>query len=362
MTLITERLDWGPLATFVPNKKLPIYNWFYFKEGFSRDLVWNLIKAFDIRAGQTVLDPFCGVGTTLLACKQLNINSIGIDVLPIAVLASKVKIAEYDTNILKETFKQIFSIKFSDMGDLPEWMRKYFSTHTRKDIIFFKNYIEKIRPVAVRDFFLLGLISSAVKCSWIWKDGAVLKIRKHPIPPFRKFYARNLKRMIKEYEMAPKTDAVCTVDFGDARKIKIEDESIDCVITSPPYLNQIDYTKVYLVENWFVGFSKPAIRSYLGLRESFIDKLKPVEAYIEDMKNVLKELYRVCRPGAKLALVVGNAYIEGQIIECDAMIGQLAEDIGFSTKEIVVLNKRWALEKRTKKKGILRESAVIFEK
>ncbi len=359
---LTERLEWGRLATFVPNKSLPIYNWIYFKEGFARDLVWNFLDRFDLKTGHTVLDPFCGIGTTLLACKQKGLDSIGFDVLPIAVFASRVKTADYDVDVLNQTARQLFSIKFSPSGDMPDWTRRFFSPATRQDVIFFRSHINRIEDKKVRDFFLLGLIATAMRCSWIWKDGGVLKIKKHPVPPFRKLYHRIIKRMIRDYERSQKSSAKVFVDFGDARRLPLKSDSIDAVITSPPYLNQIDYTKVYAVEDWFVGWPRPGIRAYLGLREAFVHKMEPVEAYTADMEQVLRELYRVCRSGAKLSLVLGNAYVEGKIVECDVMLAELGERTGFETKEIIILNKRFALEARTKKRGILRESAVILEK
>src|ERR1700690_3890488 len=77
--VIEHRLDWRQLVTYVPNKKLPLYNWFKFKEGFSRDLVVRLFKEFAVRKGETIFDPFAGCGTTLLAGKEFGINGVGID-------------------------------------------------------------------------------------------------------------------------------------------------------------------------------------------------------------------------------------------------------------------------------------------
>ena len=58
---IRERLDMGNMATFIPNKHLPVYHWLYFKEGFSRERVFLLLERF---SPNWVLDPFCGAGTT----------------------------------------------------------------------------------------------------------------------------------------------------------------------------------------------------------------------------------------------------------------------------------------------------------
>src|SRR3989304_1710181 len=93
---VEERLEWKEIATFVPNKRLPIYNWFYYKEGFSKELVEKLIEMFGIKENNTVLDPFCGSGTTVVACIQNGVNAIGFDVLPTAVFASQVKTAKYN--------------------------------------------------------------------------------------------------------------------------------------------------------------------------------------------------------------------------------------------------------------------------
>jgi len=91
--------DWGFYATFVPNKKLPLYNWYYYKEGFARELVFKLLDLFDMKNG-LVLDPFCGSGTTLLACKERGIESIGLEILPGSLLASRVKTRNYsDTDL-----------------------------------------------------------------------------------------------------------------------------------------------------------------------------------------------------------------------------------------------------------------------
>ena len=92
---IENKFEWGELATFVPNKPLPIYNWFYYKEGFSRELVLRLLEKF--KAKGTVLDPFCGVGTTNLACREKGIDSVGFELSPLALFAAKAKTSDYDT-------------------------------------------------------------------------------------------------------------------------------------------------------------------------------------------------------------------------------------------------------------------------
>jgi len=80
-----ERPDYRLLVTYVPNKKLPVYNWFKYKEGFSRQLVYNILREWKIDKKEIILDPFAGCGTTLLACKEFGYRAAGLDILPIVI-------------------------------------------------------------------------------------------------------------------------------------------------------------------------------------------------------------------------------------------------------------------------------------
>jgi len=359
---LEEKPEWGELATFVPNKKDPVYNWFYYKEGFSRELVFKVVEMFGLTQNALVLDPFCGSGTTLLACKQLGINSVGFDVLPISVFSSTVKTRDYDTEALREHAKTLLRTKFRRFDfDVPSIVRRAFNKYALEDTIFFRHEINKIEDEKARDFFLLSLMNAAMKISYAWKDGAVIKIRKKHTPPLRKFFNRTIYKMISELDNFQKGECETIVNQCDARRMNLDDNSVDAVITSPPYLNQIDYIKVYEIENFILGgLPKPPIRSFVGFGEDIevTNKLP----YFDDMNMVLKELHRVCKPGANVAIVVGNGYINREIIESDIRIAELAESIGFTVEKIYVLNKRFALEERTKKKGILRESMIVLKK
>lgn len=88
------RPDLSKAITFGLAAKRPIHNWFYYKQGFSPELIYAMVKETSIGKNGTVFDPFCGVGTTLLASKEMGSNSIGIDILPLAVFVSSVKLRD----------------------------------------------------------------------------------------------------------------------------------------------------------------------------------------------------------------------------------------------------------------------------
>jgi DNA modification methylase len=379
---LVEKPEWGPLATFIPNKDEPVYNWFFYKEGFAKELVLKLADAFMLKQG-TVLDPFCGSGTTLLACKQMGLDSLGFDVHPVAVFAAKVKVRDYDPEVLRQEIKALIKAKFRP-PKVPNsgFARRFFHTRTLEDALFFRNLILENRDRLVRDFLLLGLMNVAIKCSYAYKDGAVVKVRKKPTPPLRDMLRRQLFRMAGEAERFKREECETHASFGDARSLPIEDESVDCVITSPPYLNKIEYTKIYEIEHeLFLNFleERPAVRSYIGLSlgklekdmmrlEKILDyetvKSLPAEAipYLVDMFQSIEEMHRVCRKGAKLGIVVGNGCFPTGVVDSDILLSCMAENVGFTVDRIAVLNKRWCTRNRTEKVGIIRESLLLWEK
>ena len=189
----------------------------------------------------------------------------------------------------------------------------------------------------------------------------------HGVQARQPLFKRVAYGMIKDYERFQFTSAPMLAEKGDARRMRLKDNSIGGIITSPPYLNNIDYTKVYEVENWFVGLdAEPVLRSYIGLGKVPAAGLEdlPLEAaaYFEDMENVLEEMHRVLADGGRAAVVVGNAFVGGQVIDSDLMLAMLGERVGFKAEAIWSLNQRFALENRTERRGVLRESVVIFRK
>jgi len=375
--------EWGEAATFVPNKFAPVYNWFYYKEGYSRDLVFKTLDMFKMGAGKDakpkakdkklyVLDPFCGVGTTNLACMEQGVNSVGFDLSPLALLAARVKCGQYDIEVLKEAFARHRHARFEprDKSWIPGDVSRFFNPHTLDDIVFFGKELAGIEDEKIRDFFRLALISTADRCSYMFKDGSVVKLRKHPVPPLRKLYFARIHRMIHDLKKFKAKKCKTIITEGDARHIRLENETIDCVITSPPYLNKIEYTRIYRIEEFLFFGGRNAkdngIRSYIGTRaedEPVIPGLPPsADAYFSDMKRVISELYRVCKPGAKLAIVIGNGCFPDRVVDSDLLIAELSEKAGFTAKEVLVLNERWCMRNRVEKVAPLRESMVVLEK
>lgn len=369
---IEERLEWKDLATFVPNKRIPVYNWFYYKEGFARDLVFNVLDMFGAKQGAAVLDPFCGSGTVLLACKERGISATGVEAMPVAAFASRVKAQDYGVSMLQSASRNLFAEKFHRIdARFDPLMQRAFSRYALEDIAFFRHLLPVEQPA--HDFLLLALVRAAMQCSYARKDGAAIKFVKRPAPPLRPMYRRAIKRMITDVKKFHTKQCAVHMEDGDARMLSLAENSIDFVITSPPYLNQIDYQRVYAIESMIAGLpvvpQKPAQFFHHALataREPHFEyrgiPMQPSAAqYFADMEKSLAEMLRVLRSGGQAAIVVSNGYA-GEIVESDLIIAYIAGQLGFGVKKIFVLNTRFALEERTKKRGLLRESMIVLEK
>ncbi len=372
--IIEERYDLGNLVTFIPNKRVPIHNWFYFKEGFSRDFVLLIFNWLRIKSNDLILDPFCGSGTTLLASKEFGVNAIGVDASPLAVFVTQVKTEDYDLEKIRDHAKEIFSKKFKkyEVKGLSPLTKRAFSRYSLEDIIFFKEEIRSVDDPKIRNFFTLALMNSANKVTYAYKDGSVVKIREKPTIPLKKVFKRIVKRMIHDLKRVDYKGSEIKVYLGDARKVDfLQENYFDAVITSPPYLNKIEYTKVYSIEYelFFEDFKFDSFRSYIGLNPKNVKDLFPelnlpdvAKAYLQDMNDALKEIYRVMRDGAKCSMVVAEGAFPDRIVPVDLLMANLADRIGFNVERIVVANRRVVTRDRTFKIGRARESIVIMKK
>ncbi|MFH0862323.1 MAG: DNA methyltransferase [Candidatus Altiarchaeota archaeon] len=297
--LLAPRFDYADLYTFSENKVTPVYNWFYYKEGYSRDFVTKTLAELEVPAESTVVDPFCGTGTTLLAARESGRPCAGVDILPLGAFVSRVKLEDgYDIPSLEEAVRWLTNLRYSEpktrLIDIRFIdMRKVYNPYARNDIAFFRENILGVQDERTRNFLMLGLISIVSQASNVMKDGGVLRIvRKNHVPPVRHLLKTKLKRMVKDLKdrgNLPKTD--WRADIGDARALPMEDESAGALITSPPYLNFVDYTKVYALElslllsnaNEMEGLRKRSLRSHIS---ASYERENPSE----DMERILSRV------------------------------------------------------------------------
>lgn len=268
---LNDKNNLNLLVTDQLNKKLPIYGWYNYKHSFARELVFSLLTSMGIErfSKVTVLDPFCGAGTTLLAAKEYGINSIGIDVMPFATFISEAKALNYDYLTLEKGKTRLFNFlsraqfKYSIYKGKRELLKKYFSPSVLEWILLVLFWIRRQSNKQVHFFYLTALFSILEELSQMKKDGGFLRNFPREIDTAKAsdMYLQKIESMLSDIKINSIQGAVPTLFTEDIRclgreenSLPIVDNSIDAVITSPPYPNRHDYTRIYSLES-ILGFS-----------------------------------------------------------------------------------------------------------
>ncbi len=380
----------GRWFTFESGKRQPIHRWFYYKEAFSPECVEYFIDLFELGRDNIILDPFVGIGTTPLVSKSKNITSIGFDISPLAVLVTKVKTRNYDSVFIdrvKKTLDELLKEKNDD--GVYEWRYELFPPERafpKRNIRFIASMRKKIMYIDdeyIRDFFMVALASILPQTSLIIKDGGVLKINKRKkAAPAKKMFIKKINGMMRDLELMKDImkNKEPHISLGNAKNLPIDDESVDAIITSPPYLNNIDYTKVYGLELSLIGSDpstvrRRALKSFITKTPKKVDneivddiisnfskeiyKVPIALEYLNETIGVINEMYRVLKYNGKVSYIVGDAIIGGVFIPITRIVAYIGENIGFRTNIID------GLERKTRINGILyhsNESAIIMEK
>ncbi|MFH1820856.1 MAG: DNA methyltransferase [Methanobacteriota archaeon] len=372
---IVEKLWLGRLARPILDRHRPVYNWFPINEAFSRDLIFLLAETWSLGEGDTVLDPFCGTGTTLLACKELGVDCIGRDVHPLMLFAARVKLRDYDKSKLRELIGVFLKGEFESREvDAPKFVARVFPKPMLEEVTAVRQRVQEIDDESVREFLMLGLAAAAMRCSWARIDGAAIKVFKRLLPPLRRELGHQLWRMFKDVEGFKTKAAEIKVGYGDARKLDFDDGSVDVVITSPPYLGKKEYVDSHRIEQWVLGLEGPSTKNLIDavsadgaddfseVADFARDKMPESRTYFKDMLVAMKELYRVCRDGASVCMVVSDGCSQEGPVDVCVPLSERAEKAGFKAKSVVVVNKRHCTTPARKKLGIAREGLLFWEK
>ncbi len=392
------------------------HRWYYYKEGFSPNLVKTAIRTYNLNTDNLIIDPFNGSGTVTLSSSENNIPSIGLEVNPFISFVAKTKVLNTKPNILSELFYQtlgevekgnVFAEleKYSTFTELSGKSKWLFNLSVIRAFYGGYKYLEQINSNA-SELLKLALLTSIMENANAKKDGKCLKYKNNwknlnysentLIDSFNNSYKKIEYDINKTYiKQKPK------IFHTDSRNLtKIVNDKFDLVITSPPYLNTFDYTDIYRPELFlgkFILNSKSlyklrlkTVRSHIQVKwdmpninkiESLIlgdyyqrlnskldllmDNKIPIMilAYFEDMKQVFTQLNIKANKNAHIWMIVANSAYANEEIPVDLILADIATKNGWSLCEIGVL--RGISKRKTKYSPDivkLRESVIVLEK
>jgi len=285
----------------IQTQDLGIHNWYQFILGYPPHLVRYYIEKFDVHKRHLIFDPFCGTGTTPVEALANGISCYGLEANPIAFFASRVKTYNnYDTDALYEHLSFIYCslvisyeyqgiiepqeelfkhntklqpITVKEVKALPEEQKKvipkgFICPKPLLKVLIIKEIIQKIEDKAVRDFFLLALATFIIKVAGNVRFGPEVG-RTKPKGDINSIYGfmSIAETMINDVEKSS-LRGKAQIILGDARDLARYlpgrlISKVNCVITSPPYPNEKDYTRSTRLESVLLDY----IKSRKDLRE-----------------------------------------------------------------------------------------------
>ncbi len=411
----------------------PVHEWYRFVLSFPPHLVRHYVEKFGLARGQIILDPFCGTGTTLVEAKKLGIGSVGVEANAMAHFAASVKTdwdvepteltrfgQEVANNVSENAYESTLATgeKHFGVSVYNGQLRKLDDEKSRlliknsisplplHKVLTLLDSIDRHNPDELRNYAKLALARQTVKVISNLRFGPEIGVGKQKVDtPVLKPWLDALDMMVADlHECRALRETGSAVFLADARNMRryMSPNSIDAIITSPPYPNEKDYSRTTRLESVLLGFmssredlrkqkqqfirsntrgvykadedhhwvqdipriqelanSIEARRLELGKTSGFEKQYaKVVRLYFGGMARHLSELRSLLRPGAKLAYVVGDQASYFRImIRTGQILAEVAERLGYEVMDIDLFRTRFS----TATKEHLREEVLLLK-
>jgi DNA modification methylase len=385
------------IGTAKDNRSSPIHDWYRFTAGFSYKLVDKIIAEEHLTRTDSIYESFAGCGTTLVSAQKNGIRAVGNEgqELMYDIIQAKLNwnICSEDVLLILKDIERVIHIS-KNKFEYHKLLQTLYSEKNLYELYHIKDYIEHLN-IDVRLFLKLALTQTLHKVSihpiaipYISRS----KFLKNSFTGFEMF-SKTVKKMLEDLEMYKNYEKTTNIFLHDSRKknLAIQDNSCSVCITSPPYLNNLDYGEISKVCSHFYGITddwnditqkvrkklvtgatthyKEADFNFADWKEQqfYIENRKIIERlmpdvlkikeiskdkkgkksfdiltlyYFEDMFNVLIEMRRILKTGKKAYLVLGDSAPYGVFINTTQILGEIALNIGFNHFKIVKIRER----------------------
>lgn len=326
--------------------------------------------------GAIVLDPMVGSGTTAIAALRAGRQAVGFDIDPMALVLSRVSTKPYDraravrtladtrTNAeqwLNRRKPHVATIRKSFEDEDQSFLRYWFPPKSQKELFALATEILSMPSSKYRDLawvvFSSLIIAKSAGASYaldIARSRPHKVLEKPIVNPMDAWTAR-AKTVVARLPFAGATSnqLKATICRGDARELPVESNSVNLIVTSPPYLNAVDYMRTHKFSLVWMGHTLDRLRSVRGqmigteqgmyspdslpkdLESALVKgvsesrRLGMVRRYLSDMRRVLLEAERVLKPGGAMVMALGPSVISRSESDAGEVLGELAHSIGF---------------------------------
>ncbi len=301
----------------------------------------KLLDLFHEAVGGAVLDPFCGSGTTLVECRRRGIESVGVDLNPIATLVSRVKTRTSTVNVGGTAELLVDRAAASDVPELPSIPRllHWFTEEVARALARLTKVIEDVEDLVEREALQLALSRVIVRVSRQESETRYAAVdvnisEKEVLDAFLKSAHSLDKVLADEAAHLFHGRARCDVLTRNILEIRPEDLPHDfgMVITSPPYPNAYEYWLYHKYRMYWLGEDPIKVRrAEIGARPKYHgSNPATAEDFRCEMSRCFALFARIVRPAALVCILVGRSVIRGQHVDNAALVQQAAGEHGFS--------------------------------
>jgi len=311
---------------------------------FPPSLAYYFIMKYS-RPGDKVLDPFSGKGTAPLEACLNNRIGLGNDLAPEAHVLTMAKIRPVSYREVVGWIewakpRVVRGAHDYDLDDVEDDVKIFYSNYTLRQILAVKELLLEIEDGELSNFLkalMLGILHGPSSIHLSIKSSHSFSMS----PGYVKRYVKenNVKKPRREVLKCLKLKAERVFRDGvpaikghafmvDARILPIEEESIDFVITSPPYFNMQTYAWDNWLRLWFLGYCYKHVKEKLFQTNS-------IKKFKEFIRDCLREIFRVLKWDRAAVIVLGTVKLNGRIINMAEEVAPIAEEIGFSIQSII---------------------------
>lgn len=391
-------------TVFRDNMTRAVHRWFRFSAGFAADWAESVIREhLGARGTASVLDPFAGSATTLLAAQAAGAEiALGVEAHPFVTRVARTKLLwRSDVRALEARSFEV--VRFAEprmLDSPPALLAKCYPPEVLAELEGLRLSIEaNCAGDAADELLWLALVAVLRECSPVgtanWQYVLPNKRKARVADPVVAFRAKvsQMVRDMREWQATVSEEPQATLLDDDARWLEaVEDDSVGLVVTSPPYPNNFDYADATRLEMTFLGEVRDWAGLHVAVRERLVRScsqhmraygaaaeqelrstlLAPIAAEIEcayreleelreiragkknyhwmivayftDLAKTWAALRRVCVPGAKVCFVVGDSAPYGVHVPVERWLGELALASGFNSWEFEKLrdrNNKW---------------------
>lgn len=394
-------------GTFKENKNISIHRWYPYVEGFSENFVLECLK--DFGKNSIVYDPFNGSGTTSTACAFNGFTCYASEVNPLMRFIANTKVNTVKNIIKKNKFSELNKYKselisFLNNSDINcdnlinDCYKdfKFFSNENLSQINKIKNFIYNIKDEDISNIFKVALTSIIVKVSNMTRS---TDLRRKTEKELKNVTSKVFDEYIKALENVindvteHKNSKVKNFEIisHNAKFIDSKyDNTVDCIITSPPYINGTNYFRNTKLELWILDYiySDDDSKKYRmeaitaginnvtkeknehinkeNIKEviSKIAKVSPdkripkmIDGYFCDMQKVFENFSKILKNEGKIFFDIGDSQYYNVYVPVYEYIEEIAKDYSLILENTVVLRKRIS------KNGMeLSQKLMIFRK